>query len=559
MSKKNDSQDSLQSLMESAASAAPNASVLDRIITLARANCDLFTDEAGKAYASFSNSRGIRETWGVETSAFRKTLNHWHYQACQKVAKKDVISESCEQLAGFAALEGVKHSVFIRTAYADDHYYLDLCNDDWSVVEISSAGWQVLPVSPVKFIRSDTMQPLPVPVDGGDINELWQLMNVSEEDRLLVLTWILDCYRQNTQKLVLELLGGHGRGKSETTRVLRGLIDPNTASLRRISRQDEALFVSAQANWILTYDNVSHLTDDQQDLLCQLCTGAAFVKRTAYSNADETVLSALRPQIINGITPVATRLDLIDRCISTELPPLLPEKRTSETDLKQRFVKAQPSLLGSLLQLLADALKRLPDVHIDELPRMADFALLGEAVCQVLESKLPFMAIFQRNSHALITSSLEGSPVANTLMAFCQQYGEGVVFSGIVSQLFHRLGSFKSDYHGWPKSPRGFGNVLRREQSALKLMGITVSFTGKQRQGRTVEIIYKPIDQSARHPPHAPMALSTVPVNAYGAQPSDQHTPERPDWPVSSAHGDCCAHREAENKSDDDEQIELAI
>ncbi|MFK0572403.1 hypothetical protein [Endozoicomonas sp.] len=266
-------------------------------------------------------------------------------------------------------------------------------------------------------------------------------------------------------------------------------------------RSLEGLFVSAQSDWVMTYENISHLTDDQQDLLCQISTGSAYVKRTAYTDADETVLSALRPQIINGISPMATRLDLIDRCISTELPSLASGSRKTKTDLEQAFTRDQPALLGALLTLLADATARLPTIKLDKLPRMADFSLLGEAVCPVLGSPASLMPVFQRNTHELIDNSLEGSPVANALVDLCQQRGEGQVFNGIISHLLKQLNLFKTDFSGWPKSPRGLGNILRREQGVLKQKGIEVNLTGKSNLGRTVDVVYKAGDR------HAPPTL----------------------------------------------------
>ncbi|WP_257291839.1 hypothetical protein, partial [Endozoicomonas sp. ONNA1] len=327
---------------------------------------------------------------------------------------------------------------------------------------------------------------------------------MAEDDRLLVLVWLLECLRQNTQKPVLELLGAHGSGKSHTTEVLRSLVDPSTASLRHFPSKDEDLFISAQSNWIIPYENVSHLSEAKQDLLCQICTGSAYVKRTAYSDASETVLSACRPQVINGITPVATRLDLIDRCISIELPTMTPGNRQTKTELEQAFQRARGKLFGALLQLLSGAMMQLPLIKLKSLPRMADFALLGEAVCSSLGQEGEFVHIYEANRSQLISTSLEGSPVANALLEMCQARGTGQVFNGVVSNLLKQLASYRTDYCNWPKTPRGLGNVLRREQEALKLKGIEISFTGKTSRGRNVVINYK---SGAQHTLSAQRAL----------------------------------------------------
>ena len=193
------------------------------------------------------------------------------------------------------------------------------------------------------------------------------VINVPESCRLLVLAWLIESLRQNTQKPVLEILGIQGSGKSHATEVLRSLIDPSTAMLRSLSKEED-LFVSTQHNWIMTYENTSFLKESQQDFLCQISTGSAYVKRTAYANAEESVLHALRPQIINGITAMATRMDLIDRCVCLELEPMPSEKRKSKTSLAKAFSEAYPRLFGALLQLFSDALAVLPSVSLPNPP-----------------------------------------------------------------------------------------------------------------------------------------------------------------------------------------------
>gem|GEM_PF-5705203 len=54
-----------------------------------------------------------------------------------------------------AVLTNRKHPVFIRSGVHNGKLYLDLCHDDWCVVEIAKDGWQVInsAASPVRFRR----------------------------------------------------------------------------------------------------------------------------------------------------------------------------------------------------------------------------------------------------------------------------------------------------------------------------------------------------------------------------------------------------------------------
>ena len=61
-------------------------------------------------------------------------------------------------------------------------------------------------------------------------------------------------------------------------------------------------------------------------------------------------------------------------------------------------------------------------IDLPRLPRMADFAHFGEAVCQGLgHAPGTFLAAYNRNRQAADESALEDSPVARTMKAFVNE------------------------------------------------------------------------------------------------------------------------------------------
>src|SRR5262245_33079822 len=56
------------------------------------------------------------------------------------------------------------------------------------------------------------------------------------------------------------------------------------------------------------------------------------------------------------------------------LEPIPEKARQQEREIMAKFEAARPRSLGALLDVMVRGLRALPDVELEELPRMADFA-----------------------------------------------------------------------------------------------------------------------------------------------------------------------------------------
>ena len=71
-----------------------------------------------------------------------------------------------------ARYDGDAHDIHVRVAGGQDCIYLDLGDEAWHAVEVTSTGWRLISDPLVRFRRPRGMLPLAMPVAGGSIEEL---------------------------------------------------------------------------------------------------------------------------------------------------------------------------------------------------------------------------------------------------------------------------------------------------------------------------------------------------------------------------------------------------
>ncbi len=181
-----------EALKDSGGGATPEPSQADILTDLAD-DAELFHSADGTAFGDIRID-GHRETWPVRAKGFRRWLTQQFFDATGGAPTSEALSSALNVIEAKAHFEGPELPVFIRVGGVEDNLYLDLCDDTWNAVEVTSTGWRVVEEPPVRFRRTVGMLPLPEPKSGGSVDALRSFLNVkSDNDFVLVVAWALRC------------------------------------------------------------------------------------------------------------------------------------------------------------------------------------------------------------------------------------------------------------------------------------------------------------------------------------------------------------------------------
>ena len=452
---------------------------------------ELFHTPDRKAFATVEVG-GHRETLPLRGRDFRDWLSHLFYLSQGKAPGASALQDAVNTLSGRARYEGEELEVHTRLAGHDGAIYLDLCDPQWRVVMITTGSWEVVSDPPVKFRRARGMLPLPEPARGGSLEDLRGFLNVgSREDWVLLCSWLVAALRPRGPYPVLAMHGEQGSAKSTTARLLRSLVDPNTASLRSEPREVRDLMIAATNGWCVAFDNLSRMPVWLSDSLCCLATGGGFATREIYADDEEVLFDAQRPVLLNGIEELATRPDLLDRSIVIRLLTIPDERRRQESDLWREFEEVKPRILGALLDAVCVALRNEPHVKLERLSRMADFAVWATAAEPALGLEPgAFMAAYGGNREEANDLALEASPVAAEVLR-CMEGRDSwtVSYKELLSELEKGFGESPKRPEGWPKSPRGLAGEITRVAPNLRKAGVDVAATGSRQGGKGRKLV----------------------------------------------------------------------
>jgi hypothetical protein len=473
----NDGQGSSEKGSSKRANGPSQADILTRFVESSGA--ELFHTPTDDTYISFPINDHV-ETWATNSQATR----HWLRRGYFRLTKKAVNNEALQTVVGLlesrARFDGKPLEVHLRTGWHQGALFYDLCDSEWRAVRVDRDGWKIVEKSEIKFIRYSHMAAQVVPESGGDIDKLFDFVNINiKKDylRRLVKSFVPGALIPDIPRPCLALHGDQGSGKTSTARRLRALIDPSHMPMLRC-KDDSETVQGLQHHFCPIVDNLSNLSVWLSDIFSRAVTGEGFTKRALYTNSEDILFSFKRVLIITGIGLVITKPDLLDRSIIIALEQIPDDERRDEALLDQEFEAARPKLFGAVLDILSGAIRERQNVKAAKLPRMADFAKWAMAAVLGRGGNTDeFVKDFDTNVERQNEEAIGASVVANVLLAFL---GDRKEWQGQPEELYATLKEKADEMKIPPKSFPGsasiMGRRLREIRPNLAAMGWKIVF-----------------------------------------------------------------------------------
>lgn len=445
-------------------------------------------NDPSRVYASIQVNEH-QETFEIDSKATKtlRWLKATYYKETREIHSEESFKQALDIIKGQAFYGGATKTENIPKRISFDGYafYYDLVSPDWKLVKISkdnieSVGQNInTPIFAKSKNQSEQTSPNFL-FDGNPIKEFCKFIKIEEFFSVHLITMFIS----NIACPIAVIVGPQGSLKSSQSAFIKKIVDPSGAKkeeqLSHLPKKIDDLNIHLNNNYLVAFDNISWITNETSDTLCKAITGTSYSKRELYTNDDETVLKFRGKIILDGITINIDNGDLIERSIIYNSETIDKKDRLSDTEAEQIFRKLLADLLGQIFITLQKALKIYDSVtdELKELPRMADFAIWGEAISRALGYEpCGFLDWYW----AKINSGLEIQNETSPLIPFLNEQKIDNLWIQ-VKDLYHRfsdyviLNHYDKGSRNFPKSSGRLRQYLTRVKPLLDQSNYKVEF-----------------------------------------------------------------------------------
>lgn len=458
-------------------------SCAQKLIQLADNNIsELFKNQFGAAFGSI-NINSHCEIIPLESSKFKRFLSRLYYNECKDVAYTDALNNSIQILCSRAQFDGPSYDLHLRVAQSNNKnkiFYYDLTNDKYEIVEISKDAWHIIPNNKEIIFTRYNQRPQLYPDTDYDNNIFDQFMKITNvkdyKSNLLLRVYIVSLLIPDIPHPILYLHGEKGAAKTTIMKLIKMLVDPSKPELLTINKNQPEFVQQLSHYHVAYYDNVKSVPFWLSDEACKAVTGVGNTKRKLYSDDDDIVYEYKRCLGINGINIALTEPDALDRTILIEVERIRKEDRQLESVIDAKFQELRPKLLAYIFDILVKTLQIKDSIKLEDLPRMADFALWGETISRAMGYKpLEFINAYYENIGRQNIEAIESNPLGQAVVKLSEELEENKKseWYSSATECLEKLNEIadknkiNTNSKSWPKGSNSLTRALNKIRSNL--------------------------------------------------------------------------------------------
>ncbi len=435
-----------------------------------------FIENNGNIYM-YANTDKAKKLYQLTPSNIRTALV---LMSRERLATEGNIKNVVSYIRGVSEQVCIKKHIFTRVGFDNDAIYIDTINEN-KFIKIDSTSVSIEEECPILFFRTGDMLPLPVPYINLSpqmakqyILSMEKIVNFDRKSLTLSLVWLMSLFLKDGTYPILMLDGPQGSAKTSSLSFLTRLVDPREHPLVGIPKNSRDLYVYAQKNTILAFDNISEISHSMCDELCKLASSGSITTRKLYSDDESMVIKAKCLIAFNGIGLNIARNDILDRAILIETQPIDSGYRISESALESLFNKLHKNIFSAIVYAVHFGLKNCKEYcdrnYIGRLVDVELWAYRWSPAFLMNPGKL-IRRVFN-NQNSLQSSVSENNSFCNALCHFMEDRNK---WKGTITNLMKMLeDKFPNEKSrkDWPKTPQLAGSQVKRLKSSLEQHGI---------------------------------------------------------------------------------------
>jgi len=494
----------------------------DKLINLGQDHADLLRDEHGTAFVALKKGDS-KAVFPLRGRDFKNCLHKLLWDEWGEASNSEATTTALNTLEAMA-LDKPQYTLHNRVAWGNDgELYYDPARNDWQIIKISAEGWEWVPHNTPIFRRYKHMDPQVNPDSGAgpeEAKELLKHLRVGNGEGVLYMALVASFFIPDIPHPIPIVAGPSGVAKSTTQEMTRKVIDPSSMKTLTLPKNKEELVQALQHNYIAMFDNVTRLSREQSDTLCRAVTGTGVSKRELYTDDDDFIYSFIRCVGTNGLNVSATFPDFLDRAIIFYLEKIPVTQKVEKRTVWEKFAGSLPKIVGGLLTAVAKALSLVEGVREElkgKLPRMADFAVWGEALARAMgyepmEFHEAYNEKIRQQNREVITGDIIGEIILSWIDKQPKNTWEGSP-SALLKELTEEAkeAGLSEKQKGFPQAPNSLSRKLNELKTNLEEEGVVIEKAREGKKRKRQLKIYKEDPHLPNYTPQKPSVPSDRP------------------------------------------------